>query len=125
MSRPVVLYDGTCGMCTGWAEWLRKRDSQGRIDFIPAQDERASVISGKSLEEMMSAMHWVGADGRVVAGAAAVCDAVAYVDGVRWPSRIVRLPVVRIVAEFVYRVVARYRYRISGSKSACEIPRRR
>ena len=125
MLRPAVLYDGSCGMCTGWAEWLRTRDAQGRLEFIPAQDTRAESISGKSVTELMSAMHWVGPDGTIVAGAAAVCDAIAYVNGVRWPSRLVRLPVVRTIAEMMYRVIARYRYRISGSNNACEIPRRK
>lgn len=77
------------------------------------------------MEQLMVALHFIDDSGRVVKGAPAVCDAMAYARGVTWPSRLVRMPLIRSVAAVVYRLVARFRYGAEGGSSACRVPDRR
>jgi DCC1-like thiol-disulfide oxidoreductase len=42
LTRPVLLYDGTCGFCRKWIDRLRRWDRVGRIDYV-AYQQRAAV----------------------------------------------------------------------------------
>lgn len=33
----IVLYDGDCGFCNFWVQWILKRDRKGRFRFAPLQ----------------------------------------------------------------------------------------
>ncbi len=43
-ARPVLLYDGGCGLCDGWAGFLRARDNKGRLSLAPLQSETGKRI---------------------------------------------------------------------------------
>ena len=38
----LVLYDGTCGLCTGAAAWLRDRDRRGALRLLPLDAPEAA-----------------------------------------------------------------------------------
>lgn len=35
----IVLYDGECGFCNFWVQWILKHDSERRFRFAPLQGE--------------------------------------------------------------------------------------
>lgn len=39
-----VYYDGRCGMCCTFHEWLNKQERATEVDFIPYQSERAVEV---------------------------------------------------------------------------------
>lgn len=39
-----VFYDGRCGMCCTFHEWINRQARAFEIDFVPYQDERAEEI---------------------------------------------------------------------------------
>ncbi len=39
-----VYYDGRCGMCCTFHEWINKQPRKFAIDFIPYQSERAEMV---------------------------------------------------------------------------------
>jgi predicted DCC family thiol-disulfide oxidoreductase YuxK len=41
--QPVVLYDGTCGLCHRSVRWLMKRDRR-RLWYAPLQGETAAAL---------------------------------------------------------------------------------
>ncbi len=34
---PIVLFDGTCGLCDGWVRFIIRHDRRGRFRFAPLQ----------------------------------------------------------------------------------------
>jgi predicted DCC family thiol-disulfide oxidoreductase YuxK len=35
--RPIILFDGHCALCSGWARFVLKHDRRGRFRLMPAQ----------------------------------------------------------------------------------------
>ena len=43
MSRPVLLYDGECGLCNRLVRLLLRSDRAGRLNYAPLQSEPAQA----------------------------------------------------------------------------------
>ncbi len=107
-----LLYDGECPLCRCEAEWLKRRDTRGRLAL-----EDISALGfdpqryGLRADEVQAAIHGVLRDGRVVRGMDAVREAYRVV-GLGWIAAPTRWPVVRWWADRLYRLFARNRVRI-------------
>lgn len=106
---PVVLWDGDCGFCGRWAQWIERRVGSS-VRFIPYQqtDLREHGIPRDDLAE---AIHLVDSDGRVYRGAHAVLRVHAETG---WKGRFAlvlyrRLPGAGRLSELVYGWVAAHR----------------
>ena len=113
----ICIYDGDCGFCSRCVAWASDR-SDVRFEPFPRTDLAAYGITE---DAAATAVHYVGADGRVVRGGAAV--AAVFRECRRgWPllGMVMRFPGIRSIAEVVYRLIARNRYRLPGP-AACSI----
>ncbi len=82
VTRPLLIYDGTCGFCRDWvARWSRVTGD--RVDYAPYQ-EVAPRFPDISEERFRRAVHLVEPGGRVTSGAEAVFRALAASPGRRW-----------------------------------------
>ena len=43
LSRPVLLYDGSCGFCRRWVRRLRRWDRRGVLQLIAGADQNTGV----------------------------------------------------------------------------------
>ena len=123
--RLFVVFDGTCGVCTRFAEWVAKRDHDSRIRLAPSQ--HPGVLDGLGLtQEAADREAWaVDAEGRRSAGALAINRVLAELGGVWWLfGAVAGLPVIRLVEAVGYRWFARNRGRFSrwGVTPACARP---
>jgi predicted DCC family thiol-disulfide oxidoreductase YuxK len=120
---PALLFDGECGFCTSCAGFIRAR-LPGTAAVIPWQ--RANLAEyGVSPDAARTALQWVGADGRVSSGAAAVGRLLLDAGGWwRIPGRLALLPPFSWAAALAYRAVAANRHRMPGGTPACDIQTR-
>lgn len=122
--KPVLAYDGDCGMCTKSARlvttWVRR--SPADFDVIAYQDADLPTL-GLTAAECDEALRWVARD----RGLSSAQDAVArtLLAG-RLPVRpfgaLLLVPGVNTLAGVVYRWVARNRHRLPGGTPACALP---
>ena len=35
--RPIIIFDGYCAMCSGWARFVLRHDPHGTFRLVPAQ----------------------------------------------------------------------------------------
>lgn len=117
MPRSLLLYDADCGACTRAAAFLTRRGLRVAVAPLQAHDLAALGVDDHLAEREIP---FVGADGGVCYGAAAVAAALG-TGGPGWRavSRILRAAPVRPVAAGIYRVVARYRHLLPGGSTAC------
>lgn len=120
MSMPVLIYDGDCGFCTRSVRLVERLPVSVRI--TPWQTTDLAAL-GTTRARAEREVVWVGTDGRISGGAAAVADLLR---SARFPfslvGRALGLPVVRTLAALVYRVVAANRSRLPGMTPACQLP---
>lgn len=114
-----LVYDADCGFCTICADWLAAH-STATLQSWQSLDLDAI---GLTVDDVTTAAYWLGADGRVAArGAGAIAAALRTCRGA-YPllGRLMRLPLIRTLADAVYVVVARNRHRLPGGTAACRL----
>jgi predicted DCC family thiol-disulfide oxidoreductase YuxK len=121
--RPVVIFDGDCGICTTLAGVIERRlRPAGAVQPWQRLDLAGYGLTAAQCQE---ALKYVDADGRVFSAEHAVARLLR---ASRWWARpagvVIGLPGVRAVAGVAYRWVARNRTRLPGGTPACALPPR-
>jgi predicted DCC family thiol-disulfide oxidoreductase YuxK len=113
----LCIYDGDCGFCSRCVDWASRRSD---VRFEPFQRTDLGRF-GITDDAAATAVHVVSANGHVFRGGAAVAAVLRECRG-GWPllGVVMRLPLIRTVAEVVYGLVARNRHRLPGP-AACAI----
>lgn len=123
--RLVLLFDGTCGICTRCARWVRERDTDGKILTVPSQSPYWSARFSVTPEDAARRVYAIDATGRKFVGAAAINRALEELGGnAAIVGKLYRFPPVAIIENALYLLIARYRYLLSrwGDKPACDDP---
>jgi predicted DCC family thiol-disulfide oxidoreductase YuxK len=124
-ARLVLLFDGTCGPCTRAANWIRRRDSAGRILVLPNQAPGVLADHGVTRAEADRSAWLIEPEGRRLEGAAAFNRVLEELGGGwRLLARPYRLRLLAAAEEAAYRWVAVNRGRLAwlGVTPECERP---
>lgn len=117
-----LLYDGSCGMCRGYVEWLKRNIPEWRIDYLSTADPdvcaRFPDLTTQALERQM---HLAGPDGKRLGGARAIAATLKFIPKYRWVGIILDFLPLRPFAFLGYRIVARLRHKLGRS---CDLAKR-
>lgn len=119
---PLIVFDGVCALCSGFARTVVRLDSQKKFRFTTAQSP---------LGESLYRHHGLRTDSYETN--LVLIDGVAYVkmdsliavaDALGWPWRAMRLLhlLPRRLNDWLYDRIARNRYALFGTLDSCEIP---
>ena len=118
-TRPILFFDGVCGLCNRFVDLMLKADSRDRFRYAPLQGETALDILGPQDEDprsfllMDQEIQYEQSD--------AVLRALRRLGG-SWRLIAVLYVFPRPLRDLVYRLVARNRYRWFGRRDACRLP---
>jgi predicted DCC family thiol-disulfide oxidoreductase YuxK len=120
----VVIYDGTCGLCSNIARWMTRLDWRRALVWLPSQAAGVTESARLTPTDVAEAAWAVAPDGTKQRGAAAISMAVDQL----WPrgtpvfAALYRLPGLHGLADAGYRWLALNRHRIPGAP-ACGLNR--
>ena len=118
---PIIFFDGVCGLCNWFVDFVLPRDRRQTFRFAPLQGETAREYLSADEISALKTVVLVDESG-AYRQSTAVLRVLRRLGGV-WPlvGGVLRLipPPLRDVG---YRLVARNRYRIFGKKEACRMP---
>lgn len=119
---PILLYDGTCGLCDAAVQWVLDRDRHGVFRFAALQGATAQALRERhpSLPVDLSTMVLVHGDRLYLRSEAAFQVASLLPAPWSWFALLRWVP--RPLTDLVYRLVASVRYRLFGTVSACRLP---
>jgi predicted DCC family thiol-disulfide oxidoreductase YuxK len=125
----LVFYDGVCGLCDKFVQFLLARDPAGRVRFAQLQGDlarRELIPHGHDpadLDSVFAIANWQTPRQRVLFRSEAVLHIVSRLGG-PWGAlaRLAQL-IPSAVADVAYRTVARRRYRLFGRFDSCPLPR--
>ena len=119
---PLVLYDGTCGLCNRSVQLILRNDRRGRFRFAALQSEAGQALLARHglPSDRMDTVVLVE-DGRAYTRSRAALRIARRMDA-PWPALWTLAVVPRAVADFFYDRVARNRYRLFGRTEACMLP---
>jgi predicted DCC family thiol-disulfide oxidoreductase YuxK len=122
--RLVMVFDGTCGICTRYAEWVLAQDRGGLICAVPNQAPGVLERYGLTRAQVDRELWAIHPTGHQAAGAAAVARILALLGGPWWAlAALYEVPPLAWLADRAYRVVATNRSRLArwGVTPACEL----
>jgi predicted DCC family thiol-disulfide oxidoreductase YuxK len=121
LEGPVVYFDGVCGLCNHFVNFVLKHDRVGQIRFAPLQGELAAQRLPQSDTENISSVV-VEQAGNVFRYSTAVVHVfLAMGGGWRILGRLLWC-VPRPLRDIGYRFIGRNRYRMFGRKETCRLP---
>ena len=117
--RPIIIFDGHCALCSGWARFVLRHDRPGLYRLLPAQTPlgRALYVHyGLDPEEyetnilLADGLAWFKSEGSI-----------RMAEGLGWPwsmARILRVLPLKL-RDSLYQSVARNRLRLFGRRRTC------
>jgi predicted DCC family thiol-disulfide oxidoreductase YuxK len=118
----LVVFDGVCVLCNGFARFVHRHDRAGRFRFATAQSPagkavyRSVDLSPEAIDTVL-----VRRQGKVLQKSSAVLAAVASFGGL-WRAVLFFNLVPRPIRDWVYDRIARNRYRLFGMHDQCPLP---
>lgn len=120
--QPIMVFDGYCGLCSGFIDFILRHDRRHQLRFLPAQSDLGEalfshyglkardydtvllIMNGKLFVKMEASLRIIGLLG--------------------WPWRVLEagrvLP--RILVDPLYDLIARNRIRWFGARQTCRLP---
>ncbi|GLS26027.1 thiol-disulfide oxidoreductase DCC family protein [Marinibactrum halimedae] len=120
--KHIILFDGLCHLCSGWVQFLIKRDFQKKFSFCSVQsDFGQSILNaiGLSSENIETMVYIRNGDVYIYSDA---FFQVIKVLPKPWPLLSIGLIFPSGLRDTVYRFVAKNRYRIAGKRASCFLP---
>lgn len=118
--RAVVFFDGVCGICNQFVDFLMVEDDRQLLCFAPLQGETALTELGSETTNSLSSVVFVR-NGETWFESDAACRILMELGGI-WALARLCLWLPRSTRDGLYRLVARHRYRVFGKKDACRVP---
>ena len=117
----VVFFDGVCGLCNCFVDFVLSRDHRGAIRFAPLQGETAKLRSN-ARDTNFNTMIWTDELGRDFLRSAAAVRVLRQLGGlwwfIGWLLWLIPLP----LRDLGYRIIAANRYRLFGKTETCRMP---
>jgi len=124
----LVLYDGVCGLCDHFVQFLLRIDRHDRLRFAALQGPIGTKIlndagrAATSLSTVIVVADHESPSARLLDRSDAALFAIASAGGVYRAARAFRV-VPRFIRDAAYDLVARWRYRLFGQFDTCPLPK--
>jgi predicted DCC family thiol-disulfide oxidoreductase YuxK len=120
--RPIIIFDGYCALCCGWAKFVLRHDRSGIYRLLRAQSPLGQALYvhyGLDPEDYETNI--LIADGRAWFKSEG-CIRMAEGLGWPWKAAAVFRVLPRAVRDWTYELIARNRLRIFGKRESCYRP---
>ncbi len=119
--HPVIFFDGVCGLCNAFVDFVLNHDHEEVFYFAPLQGDFAREIDALSpyRNSLSSVVLWK--NGQVYTESTAAMEVFIALGG-GWKIMRLFYLVPRFIRDFFYKLIARNRYKIFGKSETCRMP---
>ena len=120
--RTLIVFDGVCVLCSGFARFVARQDRDGQFLFTAAQSPLGQALYRHlGLDPVNFESNLLVLDGCVLGKMEAFS---AIVMRLGWPWRLLAVAgwLPRPVGDWLYDRIARNRYRLLGRRDRCVVP---
>jgi predicted DCC family thiol-disulfide oxidoreductase YuxK len=119
-NRPILFYDGTCGMCNTFVQWVLRFDTQGAFMFAPLQGATAQHSLSEEYTRNLQTVVVKDVNGICHTHSTAIISVCRIVGGV-WSFGVLLCIVPKIIRDVAYRFIAAHRHKIFPGVDACRL----
>jgi predicted DCC family thiol-disulfide oxidoreductase YuxK len=121
-AHAIIVFDGTCVLCSGWTAYLLRRDRARRFRFATTQSGAGrSLLRSHGISAENPSTFLLLHSGRAYVASDAVIHMFALIGG-PWRAAAVAQVIPKRVRDSLYAFVARNRYRWFGRRASCFVP---
>jgi predicted DCC family thiol-disulfide oxidoreductase YuxK len=119
---PLVLYDGTCGLCARSVRWILRHERDHELRFAPLQGETAAALKSRypNIPESIDTVIFIDGERAHLRSKAFLHMARHFRAPWRWMHAMRWFP--GFILNVGYRFIAAIRYRVWGRADSCELP---
>lgn len=117
---PLVIFDGVCGLCNGWVDFVLRHDRRGVFRFTPFQSETGQRVLREHGLQAGDSIVLIDRD-RVWRESAAILEILHRLGGL-WTIASASRILPAAVRDLAYRFIAAHRYRWFGRRETCRVP---
>ncbi len=120
--KPIIVFDGVCVLCTGFARFVVARDPEARFRLTAAQSATGQALFRHyGLDTADFETNLLVLDGRAYAKLDTVKRILPRLGGL-WPAVALLTYLPGPIADRLYNCIARNRYRLFGRTEVCMVP---
>jgi len=120
--NPVILFDGICNLCSGWVQFLIRKDTNMKFRFAPIQSETGQrLLHTVGLENSNIETVIYLKENECFRESSAVLEILKDLGGL-WTFASVLKLIPGTLRDGFYRFIAKKRYRFFGKRTTCFIP---
>lgn len=116
----IIFFDGVCGLCNGFVDFIMKIDKAGQFKFSPLQSEYAKKNLPAEFTENLNSVV-VQIDGKNYRKSDGVFQVWKKL-GAPWSALSLLKALPAPLTDAGYDLVAKTRYKIFGKKDSCRLP---
>jgi predicted DCC family thiol-disulfide oxidoreductase YuxK len=117
----LVLFDGVCVLCSGWVDFIIRRDPGARFRFTAIQTPYGRRLAERfGIDVADPETNVAVMNGCAHFKSDSALRVLAELPGWRWTRVAYALP--KRVRDFFYDRIARNRYRLFGRRDSCRVP---
>lgn len=121
MKKLTIIYDGKCGFCKKWIDWVKERDENEVFKFLPCESqERTNRFPEINTQDCLAAMYIVTPDKTFYRGADALPKILQELPRWKLISYLLSLPGINLITWPAYRIIAKNRYRFGCDTHSCK-----
>ncbi|MES2200517.1 MAG: DCC1-like thiol-disulfide oxidoreductase family protein [Chlamydiota bacterium] len=115
----IVFFDGVCGLCNRFVDFLLRHDKKKRLMFSPLQGVAIQKTKAASFANEQTLVFFK--NDLIFVRSRAALEAIATLGGI-WRLSKIFLIVPRAIRDGIYILIAKHRYQWFGKKDACRVP---
>ncbi len=122
VTRPVILFDGVCNLCSSSVQFIIKRDRKNLFRFASLQSEFGQqVLKEHHLPANELNSFILLNNGKLYTRSTGALKVVKHLSGA-WPLLYAFIIIPSPIRDGIYNIVSKNRYRWFGKKEACWLP---
>jgi predicted DCC family thiol-disulfide oxidoreductase YuxK len=128
MPHPILLYDGVCGLCNRFVQFILRRDRNAIFHFASLQSALAARILTRhnanptDMDTVYVVLNHELPDESLLSRSEAVLFVLKQLEGIYRPTASLLQLLPKFFRDAAYNAIARRRYRIFGRSETCVLP---
>lgn len=119
---PIVVFDGSCGLCNGWVNFVLRHDARGVFRFTPLQSPAGvALLEAHGLPATDASSIVLVTEQGALRQSTAVLHILRRLGGV-WSLGYAAIAIPAGLRDVVYDFVAAHRYQWFGTQDVCRVP---